>query len=77
MAYDATLARTCASHMDHRAMAWMDALKHTQRAAERHGAQHGNVPTALHHTPYDGDHVAYVVCILWGLYGDRTVGKYP
>jgi hypothetical protein len=31
----------------------------------------------LHHTPYDGHRMSYVVWIVWGSYGAHTVGKSP
>jgi hypothetical protein len=37
----------------------------------------GTCAPALHHTPYDGHRMAYVVWIVWGSYGAHTVGKSP
>jgi hypothetical protein len=35
------------------------------------------VAPALHYTPYDGHHMAYVVWIVWGPYRVHTGGKSP
>jgi hypothetical protein len=43
----------------------------------KHSVELGLVVAGLHHTPYDGHRMAYVVWIVWGSYRAHTVGKPP